>query len=229
MSWQCSGTSNNDLVENMYRAHLIKSASCLEAMKKVDRAHFAPKNAYSDAPQSIGYNATISAPHMHAHACEEMSGFLKPGASILDVGSGSGYLVAVIAHLIQPHGKVVGIEHIQELVDLSIANLRKDPIHSRWLDDGTITIVKGDGRLGNEGTAPYDAIHVGAAAKSIHEPLVEQLKSPGRLFIPVDDYHNGRSGGGQHIWHVTKDEKGEVTREKKYGVFYVPLTDNQFE
>ncbi|KAK6346041.1 hypothetical protein TWF730_010374 [Orbilia blumenaviensis] len=163
---------------------------------------------------------------MHSHACEEIIPFLTPGSQILDVGSGSGYLVAVIAHMIQPSGKVVGIEHIQPLVDLSISNLRKDPQHSAWLDDGTITIVKGDGRMGYAAGAPYDAIHVGAAAKVVHRELVEQLKRPGRLFIPVE-VEGGE--GEQRIWHVDKDERGEVVMGEKYGVMYVPLTDNPYE
>ncbi|KAK6524629.1 hypothetical protein TWF281_011531 [Arthrobotrys megalospora] len=226
MSWRSSGTSNEELVENMKRNGLIGSIETYEAMKKVDRAHFAPANAYQDAPQPIGYSATISAPHMHSHACEEIIEYLKPGASILDVGSGSGYLVAVMAHMVQPGGRVVGIEHIQELVDLSIRNLKKDPIHSAWLEDGTITIIKGDGRLGYPEKAPYDAIHVGAAAKEVHGELVEQLKRPGRLFIPVE-----RKGGygEQAIWHVDKDGEGGVGMKEQYGVMYVPLTDNPYE
>ncbi|KAK6540297.1 hypothetical protein TWF694_009106 [Orbilia ellipsospora] len=226
MSWRSSGSSNSELVENMKRNGLIANKETYEAMMKVDRAHFAPGNAYKDAPQPIGWGATISAPHMHSHACEEIIEYLKPGNSILDVGSGSGYLVAVMAHMVQPGGKIVGIEHIQELVDLSIANLRKDPQHSAWLDDGTITIIKGDGRLGYPPKAPYNAIHVGAAAREVHKDLVEQLSRPGRLFIPVD---GERGYGEQSIWHVDKDGEGAVRKEEKYGVMYVPLTDNPYE
>ncbi|KAF3925364.1 hypothetical protein ABW20_dc0110120 [Dactylellina cionopaga] len=217
MSWRSSGTSNAELVENMERNGLIDNQETYGAMKKVDRAHFAPANPYQDAPQVIGHGAT---------ACEEIIEYLKPGASILDVGSGSGYLVAVMAHMVQPGGRIVGIEHIQELVDLSLTNLRKDPTHSKWLEDGTITIIKGDGRLGYPLKAPYNAIHVGAAAKEVHQELVDQLAKPGRLFIPVE----GNMGyGEQNIWHVDKDAEGKVSKEQKYGVRYVPLTDNPYE
>ncbi|EPS45418.1 hypothetical protein H072_571 [Dactylellina haptotyla CBS 200.50] len=214
MAWRSCGTTNSELVENMKRNGLINNNETYEAMMKVDRAHFAPSSAYKDAPQTIGYGATISAPHMHSHACEEIIEYLKPGASILDVGSGSGYLVAVMAHMVQPGGRIVGIEHIQELVDLSLANLRKDPQHSAWLDDGTITIIKGDGRLGYAAKAPYNAIHVGAAAREVHKDLVEQLATPGRLFIPVES-HGGY--GDQSIWHVDKDKDGNVRKEQKSG------------
>lgn len=80
---------------------------------QVDRAHYAPFEPYQDRPQSIGHNATISAPHMHAAACESLLQFLQPGARVLDVGSGSGYLTHVIAELVQPGGKVIGVDHIQ--------------------------------------------------------------------------------------------------------------------
>ncbi|KAF3939291.1 hypothetical protein ABW19_dt0210308 [Dactylella cylindrospora] len=78
------------------------------------------------------------------------------------------------------------------------------------MDDGTITIIKGDGRLGYSAKAPYDAIHVGAAAKKIHDELVEQLASPGRMFIPVE-----AGFGDQSIWFVDKDKDGEVKKEKQ--------------
>jgi len=67
--------------------------------------------------------------------------------------------------------------------------------------------------------APYDAIHVGAAAPSMPMALIEQLKAPGKLFIPVGP------PGSQYIYEVTKDEEGKVKQEKLYGVMYVPLCD----
>ena len=65
----------------------------------------------------------------------------------MDVGSGSGYLSAVLHHLVSPGGKVVGIEHIPQLVDGSIANLKKDGLGSA-LETGELVILSGDGRLG---------------------------------------------------------------------------------
>ena len=65
----------------------------------------------------------------------------------MDVGSGSGYLAAVLHHLVSPGGKVVGIDHIPQLVDMSIGNLKKDGL-SHALETGEVVIVSGDGRLG---------------------------------------------------------------------------------
>ncbi|KAL8934196.1 MAG: hypothetical protein Q9211_005359 [Gyalolechia sp. 1 TL-2023] len=86
------------------------------------------------------------------------------------------------------------------------------------LASGQVTFVKGDGRQGWRAGGPYDAIHVGAAAAEEHQALVEQLRAPGRLFVPVGT-------GSQWIWVVDKSVDGVVTREKRFGVRYVPLTD----
>jgi protein-L-isoaspartate(D-aspartate) O-methyltransferase len=188
-------------------------------MLAVDRAHFAPTRPYKDAPQAIGHAATISAPHMHASACTYLLPSLKPGANVLDVGSGSGYLSAVLANLVGSSGKVVGIDHIQELVDLSETNMRKSEEGTRMLDTGHVRFVVGDGRLGYKEAAPYDAIHVGAAADKWHDDLIEQLAIGGRMFIPVGDH-------AQAIWLVVKGEDGEVTKEKLMAVQYVRLTDH---
>lgn len=117
---------------------------------------------------------------MHASACESLLPFLKPGSRVLDVGSGSGYLTHVLAELVKPGGTVVGVEHIQPLVDIGTANTRKSQEGKELMDDGGIKYVKADGRLGYKDDAPYDAIHVGAAAAEMHQTLIDQLKAPGR-------------------------------------------------
>lgn len=160
MAWESSGTNLQQLVTNLQRHHIIKSDTVAHAMKSVDRAKYCvdPRGAYQDRPQSIGYNATISAPHMHAYAMEYMMPNLREGAKVLDIGSGSGYLTACFAQIVGRSGRVVGIEHVKELVDLSLKNIRKD--NPDLLD--IVTIKVGDGRLGYQDEAPYDCIHVGA-------------------------------------------------------------------
>lgn len=122
---------------------------------------------------------------MHASACESLLPYLKPGSRVLDVGSGSGYLTHVLAELVKPGGTVVGVEHIQPLVDIGTANTRKSQEGRELMDNGGITYVKADGRLGYAGGAPYDAIHVGAAAADFHQTLIDQLKAPGRYVLLV--------------------------------------------
>lgn len=83
----------------------------------------------------------------HAYASEHLLPHLQPGATVLDIGSGSGYLVGVLHKLVSPGGKVVGIEHIPELVEWSLQNLRKDG-HGEAIERGEIIVMVGDGRLG---------------------------------------------------------------------------------
>ncbi|KAK4696751.1 protein-L-isoaspartate(D-aspartate) O-methyltransferase, partial [Lecanoromycetidae sp. Uapishka_2] len=228
MAWMSSGSSNASLIKNLTSNGLITSDRVKTAMLAVDRAHFAPAAPYTDSPQTIGYSATISAPHMHAAACESLLPYLHPSARVLDIGSGSGYLTAVLASLLGPSGKVFGIDHIQGLVDLANKNMSKSQQGKEWLQSGKVKFVKGDGRLGYQepGVAAeegkWDAIHVGAAAKEAHSALLEQLKAPGRLFIPVGE-------GTQYIWVIDKKEDGSVVRERTMGVRYVPLTDHPGE
>lgn len=135
---------------------------------------------YMDSPQTIGYSATISAPHMHASACESLLPFLKSGAKVLDIGSGSGYLTHVLAELVKPNGTVIGVDHIQPLVDMATKNMAKSQEGKSLLESGRVKFIKADGRKGWPSEAPYDAIHVGAAAAEHHQALVDQLKAPGR-------------------------------------------------
>ena len=217
---------------------------------------------------------------MHAHALQYLLPYaLKPRARILDIGSGSGYLVHILASLALQHGAsadstnsnspesstnngtnarasndtpnpsitnaptdpantvthaatnmpaaskplVVGIEHIRALRNLGESNMRKSPSGRRLLDEGIAKFVYGDGRKGWSEDAPYDVIHVGAAATCVHDELLRQLKAPGRMFIPVEDVDGW---GSQSVWCVDKDERGSVKREKLFGVMYVPLTDS---
>lgn len=202
-----------------------------------------------DSPQSIGHGATISAPHMHATAAEHLLSVLQPPASagrpssqarptrVLDIGSGSGYLTHLLAELLpadapsdtgdgKAPASVVGLEHIQALRDMGERNMSKSEEGRALLASGRVRFRVGDGRKGwvepGEEEAGWDVIHVGASAVEVHDELVQQLRSPGRMFIPVDD-EDGT--GGQHIWAVDKDAQGVVTKKRLFGVRYVPLTD----
>ncbi|KAK2723010.1 protein-L-isoaspartate(D-aspartate) O-methyltransferase-like isoform X4 [Artemia franciscana] len=163
MFFMTQSASNDELIDALKRQKVVKHEDVERAMRSVDRGFYCPSNAYFDAPESIGYGATISAPHMHAYALELLRDQLKPGAKVLDVGSGSGYLTMCFAKMVGPNGKVVGIDHIPALVNSSIENVRRDC--PEYLENGLIKLVAGDGRKGFLEEAPYDAIHVGAAAE----------------------------------------------------------------
>ncbi|CED83323.1 protein-l-isoaspartate o-methyltransferase [Phaffia rhodozyma] len=228
MAWKCSASSNADLVANLWSHRLVLTPQVAKAMTAVDRACYIPfrLDPYEDSPQPIGFSATISAPHMQAYALENTFPFIKPNSKILDVGSGSGYLCAVFHEILlqaaggdkrHPLSKVVGVDHLSQLALLSKGNLQRDG-YASLLEQGSIQIECADGRQGWPAEAPFDVIHVGAAAASMPQALVDQLACPGRMFIPVGTTT-------QQIYEVTKSETGQVTITKLMGVQYIPLCD----
>jgi protein-L-isoaspartate(D-aspartate) O-methyltransferase len=186
-------------------------ARVLAAMEKVPRHEFVPKEldylAYSNGPLGIGHGQTISQPYIVAL----MTDLLKPHAGnvVLEVGTGSGYQAAVLSLLVK---QVYSIEIVAALAQEAMARLRR-------LGYNNVAVRGGDGYRGWREHAPFDAIIVTAAARSIPPPLLEQLKSGGRMVIPV-----GAPYARQILTVVNKDERGEITTEELLPVAFVPLT-----
>ncbi|NP_001266141.1 protein L-isoaspartyl methyltransferase 1 [Cicer arietinum] len=220
--WSGSAINENKgMVENLQRYGIIKSSKVAETMEKIDRGLFVPNGVqpYIDSPMSIGYNATISAPHMHATCLQLLENYLQPGMHALDVGSGTGYLTACFAMMVGPNGRAVGVEHIPELVSFSINNIEKSAAAPQ-LKDGSLSVHEGDGRQGWPEFATYDAIHVGAAAPEIPQPLIDQLKTGGRMIIPVGNVF-------QDLKVVDKNSDGSISIRTETSVRYVPLTSKE--
>lgn len=177
----------------------------LAAMAAVPRALFAPPaygaRAYANEPLPLPDGQTISQPYVVARMCELLE--LGPKDRVLDVGTGSGWHAAVLAKLA---GRVWSIERHATLSRLAERNLAAARVSN-------VTLVLGDGSLGHEAAAPYDAINVAAGARGRVPPALEsQLADGGRLVVPVDDR-----------LVVVRRSGDELTRRVHEGVRFVPL------
>jgi len=214
---------NSILVDSLIRSGVISSTEVISTMKMVDRGDYSANErvAYADHPHSIGFDATISAPHMHGYCLESLLKQLKkPKAKVLDVGSGSGYLTACFGRIIGEGGIVVGIDSIAELVEFSKNNFKKHDID--LLESKKVVLKVGDGWKGEPSMGPFDAIHVGAAASEIPAALVSQLANGGKMVIPVGTF-------SQKLMEIEKTEKGEIVSRNLMGVTYVPLVKQDKE
>ena len=206
------------MVEDLKEVRIVKTQRVEDTMKAVDRKHFVPNmatNHYVDKPQSIGHNTTISAPHMHAHTLELLSGVLHDGATALDVGSGSGYLTACMAYMCAPSGYAVGIDCVGDLTLQGNNNIMKD---NPDLLRHNVFMTTGDGHLGYAPKSPYDVIHVGGATSEVPQALYDQLKVGGRMIVPVV-----LPGGNQYLEQHDKRKNGAIETKRIMRVQYGPL------
>lgn len=163
--------------------------------------------AYLDAPQLIGHGQTISDPYIVTLMTAALD--LPPDATVLDVGTGSGYQAAVLAPLAR---SVVSIEIVVPLAHQARRRLR----HMRYRN---VEIRAGDGFAGAADRAPFDGIVVAAGAATIPQPLLDQLKTGGRVVMPI-----GPSTFQEQIIVATKAADGQVSRCSLGPAAFVPLT-----
>ena len=199
------------MVKNQIRARGVKDATVLEAMSNVPRHWFVPAGlrhlAYRDQPLPIGENQTISQPYIVALMTEVLR--LTPDSKVLEIGTGSGYQAAVLSE-ITPH--VFTIEIVEPLARRAIASFTKHGYN-------TIRTRIGDGYGGWAEHAPFDAIVVTCAPDHIPPELPKELRTGGRICIPVGSEH-----GVQELVVVTKLEDGSLKRESLIPVRFVPMT-----
>jgi protein-L-isoaspartate(D-aspartate) O-methyltransferase len=198
------------MVEEQLITRGIKDQAVIEAFKKVAREKFMlEKNrdyAYQDGAQSIDAGQTISQPYIVALMLQALK--LGEEDRVLEVGTGSGYAAALLAEIVK---KVYTIERIEQLAVQARKVLQE-------LDYQNVEVKIGDGSLGWEEKAPYDAILVSAAAPYVPENIIKQLANKGRLIIPV-----GERGGIQQLKLITKKYNGKIKEESLEYVRFVPL------
>ncbi|HTG35375.1 MAG TPA: protein-L-isoaspartate(D-aspartate) O-methyltransferase [Thermoanaerobaculia bacterium] len=193
------------------RVRGVTDVGVLAALEAVPRHLFVPADergkAYADHPLPIGGGQTISQPYMVALMTSLLD--LRPGARVLEIGTGSGYQAAILSRVA---GEVYTIEILKPLAERARRTLTD-------LGCRNVHVRTGDGFQGWPNAAPFDGIIVTAAPPSIPDPLLEQLKVGGRLVIPVGD-----RDALQNLQVLTKRADGGFDRSSVMPVRFVPMT-----
>lgn len=183
-------TASERMVSTQLVARGIQSPAVLDAMRAVPRHLFVPDvsidRAYSDHALPTAGGQTISQPYVVARMTELLS--LQPGMKVLEVGTGSGYQTAILAHM---GVSVVTIERSPELMDRARQVLAEVCPGIPGAGAGAdIRMLLADGTLGDPQGAPFDRILVAAAAPHVPNAYRQQLADPGRIVIPLGDRHS---------------------------------------
>ena len=187
----------------------------LDAFSKVPREKFIPYQlrgkAYDDTALPIGQGQTISQPYTIAVMLSELG--LKTGDKVLEIGSGYGYVLALISELVGKGGRVIGMEIISELAEKSKENLE---------DYKNVKVFHKSGSAGFPEKAPFDGILISAACRDIPEKLMGQLKNGGILVAPKGSRFE------QDIIAIKRRAKNEFEIIKRIpGFVFVPFVDEE--
>jgi len=199
----------SDMVERQLITRDIRSVAVLDAMRAVPRHLFIPEDlqncAYVDSPLPIGLDQTISQPYIVAYMTQQLEPF--QGMKVLEIGTGSGYQAAILAHL---GCEVYTIEFLGEH-----AQKASRVLTACGYDN--VTVRHGNGFAGLPENAPFDAIIVTAAPVKIPSALIEQLKDGGKMIIPVGEIH-----AVQALKLITKTGENYTAKELML-VRFVPM------
>jgi protein-L-isoaspartate(D-aspartate) O-methyltransferase len=200
------------MVDSQLRARGISNPHVLDAMLGVPRHEFVPgpyrAQAYEDHPLPIGDNQTISQPYIVAVMLEALQ--LQPTDKVLEVGTGSGYVTALLAEVA---AQVFSIERHPALAERARELLAA-------LGYANVQVFTGDGTLGLPDIAPFDAIIVSAAASEPPTTLIAQLREQGRMIIPVG------TGDSQQLQFIRVVNGNPVITPREL-VRFVPLVSNE--
>lgn len=209
------------LVDDLIQSQVLKTPSIIEAFRHINRTDFLPEEyrleAEVNAPLPIGHGQTISQPLTVALMLEWLSP--EAGERVMDVGSGSGWQTALLAYIVsqQTGGLVIAIERISELKNFGEKNITKYD----YIKSGVVKCFAKDGALGQTEFAPYDKIIIAAAAPRVPQKLLSQLKTDGRLVMPMGDEFT------QTIVVIDKTGEDTYKEERHPGFAFVPFISDK--
>ena len=206
----------NTLVAGLVRQGAIRNSAVREAFATVPRHRFVPQaalvTAYADRPVFIRWDAetpisSSTQPTMMAIMIEQLC--LEPSNRVLEIGAGSGYNAAIMAHIVGDAGNVVTVDIDQDIVDEAAANLFKTGFHN-------VTCVCGDGFKGVPTGQPYDRVIVTVGAYDVSPHWVDQLKDGGILVAPL-------WFRGANLSVALRKEDGELTGLSASPCTFIPI------
>ena len=219
-----------NLIDTLIKEGWLKTPRIIEAFRKIKRVDFLPEETKDLAELNealpIGYGQTISQPLVVAFMLE----LLQPeeGDKILDIGSGSGWTSALLAHCVSQKGKVIAVEIVPELKDFGERNVAK----YNYTEKRIVEFICADGSKGYEKEAPYDKILTSASARTqVPQAWKEQLKVGGRIVTPIGSsiwlfVKKSQKKGDEPSIHLNSALKGFVFEEREYpGFVFVPLIE----
>ncbi|CAI5726647.1 unnamed protein product [Hyaloperonospora brassicae] len=224
------GHSHAALVDSLVQTHVVAAGSRLEAaLRRVDRGDFvAPQfrnssERYANRPLKVGTEATISTPQHHAQVLGALEPHLQLGMTAVDVGCGSGVLVAAMVHLVGPLGSVTGVDIVPDLVAFARDNLHRSLGKAVAATQTQVVLSSGKKDLGLPCGSRYDCIHVGVAVetKAEAERFLEYLKPGGGLVVPL-----GGPNTEQKLVKMTKLADGTVDKRDLMSVLCQPMLDS---
>jgi protein-L-isoaspartate(D-aspartate) O-methyltransferase len=188
----------------------IRDTNVLRALEKVPRERFVGEEqaelAFADRALPIDCGQTISQPYVVAAMTEALD--VRPNYNVLEIGTGSGYQAAILAHLAK---SVVSIERYRTLADEARTRLT-------GLDIANVTVLVGDGTEGARDYGPFERIIVTAATPEVPKALIEQLVPGGILLAPI-----GPRDGVQMLTRFEKGSSGKLAADELMAVRFVPL------
>src|SRR3989344_2385001 len=179
------------LIQELIEGGHLRTRCVIEAFRAIGRRDFVAKGyeneAYENYPLPIGYGQTISQPLTVAFMLELLQS--DAGQRVLDIGAGSGWQTAILAHVVsgggvkEKKGKVIAIERIPQLAKVAQRNVGK----YSFIGKGTASVLCADGSKGYPEEAPYDRIIAAASGRGIPQTWKEQLAIGGRIVAPVEN------------------------------------------